>query len=165
MLLHMSALSFRVAILRPPLVYGPRVKGNMIKLLQLADKNYPLPFGNIQNRRSMVYVDNLVELINAIVQQQATGIYIAADEQPVSTELLVRTIRKELNKPGNMISLPLPFRILLRTIKPALFTRLYGSYIIDNTHTNKRLHFHPPFSTQSGIRQMVQWYKETESRK
>ena len=165
MLLHMSALSFKVAIVRPPLVYGPRVKGNMIKLLQLAGKSYPLPFGNIQNRRSMVYADNLVELINVIVEQQATGIYIAGDEQPVSTELLVRTIRKELNKPENMISLPFPFRILLRTIRPALFTRLYGSYMIDNTLTNKRLQFHPPFSTETGIRQMVQWYKQTERQK
>ena len=165
MLLHESALSFKVAIVRPPLVYGPRVKGNMIKLLQLAGKNYPLPFGNIKNRRSMVYVDNLVALINTIVEQQAAGIYIAGDEQPVSTELLVRTIRKELNKPENMISLPLPLRLLLRTLKPALFTRLYGSYIIDNALTNKRLSFHPPFSTQAGIRHMVEWYKEEVSRK
>ncbi|MBE7170999.1 MAG: NAD-dependent epimerase/dehydratase family protein [Williamsia sp.] len=165
MLLHGSAVSFKVAVVRPPLVYGPRVKGNMIKLLQLADKNYPLPFGGIRNLRSMVYVDNLVELINTIVDQQASGIYLAGDEQPVSTEFLVRTIRKSLGKPENMISLPGAVRMLLRAVKPALYTRLYGSYIIDNSLTNKRLSFHPPVSTQTGIRHMVDWYKEMASRK
>lgn len=165
MLLHMSGVRFKVAVVRPPLVYGPRVKGNMIRLLQLADKNYPLPFGNIQNRRSMVYVDNLVALINTILLQQATGIYIAGDEQPVSTEFLVRTVRKSLHKPENMIGLPGAVRMLLKAVRPALYTRLFSSYIIDNSLTNKRLSFHPPVSTQTGIGQMVQWYKEMTARK
>ena len=160
MLLHGSAVSFKVAIVRPPLVYGPGVKGNMIRLLQLADKNYPLPFGNIRNLRSMVYTDNLIGLINTILYQQATGVYIAGDEQPVSTEFLVRTIRKSLNKPENLIGLPGSVRMLLKKFKPALYTRLFGSYIIDNSLTNKRLRFQPPVSTQTGIGQMVRWYKE-----
>lgn len=165
LLRHMSAVSFKVAVVRPPLVYGPGVKGNMIRLLQLADKNYPLPFGNIRNQRSMVYLDNLVELINTILDQQATGVFIAGDEQPVSTEALVRSIRRSLGKPENMLSLPVPLRILLQKIKPALYTRLYGSYVIDNSHTNKRLRFHPPVPTQTGIEHMVQWYKEMTTRK
>lgn len=160
MLQNMSGLNFKVAIVRPPLVYGPEVKGNMIRLLQLADKNYPLPFGNISNKRSMVYLDNLVMLINTIIYLQATGIYIAGDQQPVSTGFLVRTIRKHLDKPENIVSLPFVVKKLLQTVKPALFTRLYGSYVIDNTSTNKRLDFTPPFSTEAGIAKMVQWYRE-----
>ena len=163
MLQHLSGLHFKVAIVRPPLVYGPEVKGNMIRLLQLADKNYPLPFGSINNKRSMVHLDNLIMLINTIIVRQATGIFIAGDQQPVSTDFLIRTIRKNLGKPENMISIPGVVKKLLQTIKPALYTRLYGSYVIDNTSTNKRLAFDPPVSTEAGIAQMVQWYRESKS--
>ena len=55
--------NFKVAIVRPPLVYGPGVKGNLIKLLNLINKKLPLPFGGIDNKRSMVYLDNLIELL------------------------------------------------------------------------------------------------------
>ena len=162
MLLSMSAVSFKVAVVRPPLVYGPEVKGNMIRLLQLAGKSMPLPFGNITNRRSLVYLDNLVELINIIIMQQAAGIFIAGDEQPVSTEFLIRAIRKSLGRPENMISVPFLARKLLQKVKPDLYTRLYGSFIIDNASTNQRLGFHPPVPTAAGIQQMVQWYMETQ---
>lgn len=75
MVRHLSNTRFKVAVIRPPLVYGPGVKGNMIRLLDLANRNLPLPFGNTRNARSMVFVDNLVELINVIIRRQATGIF------------------------------------------------------------------------------------------
>ncbi len=163
MLQHMSALNFRVAIVRPPLVYGPQVKGNMIRLLQLADKNYPLPFGNISNKRSMVYLDNVIYLINTIAEQQATGIFIAGDDAPVSTGYLVGTIRKYLGKPPNLLTIPGFARKLLQAVRPALYTRLFGSYIIDNSLTNRRLHFQPPVTTERGIEEMVEWYRQSKT--
>lgn len=163
MLQHMSALNFKVAIVRPPLVYGPQVKGNMIRLLQLADKNIPLPFGNITNKRSMVYLDNVIHLINTIAEQQATGIFIAGDDAPVSTGYLISTIRKYLGKPANLLSIPGFARKLLQTVRPALYTRLFGSYIIDNSTTNRRLRFQPPVSTEKGIEEMVEWYRQSKT--
>ena len=70
-----------VAIVRPPLVYGPEVKGNMLRLLQLSDKNFPLPFANMHNARTMVFVDNLIEMIFKIIDQKASGTFVAADEK------------------------------------------------------------------------------------
>ena len=150
----------KVAIVRPPLVYGPEVKGNMIKLLHLANKRLPLPLGNINNARSMVFIDNLVELINTIILKKATGIYIAGDEKPISSDGLIKLMRKYLNNHSMLISIPLFARSIIRKIKPALYVRLFGSYVIDNSSGNKALNFVPPFSTEYGVQKMVEWFKK-----
>ena len=61
--------NFKVAIVRPPMVYGAGVKGNMDRLIRLCQRKYPLPFGNVGNLRTMVFVDNLIELLNTIIDQ------------------------------------------------------------------------------------------------
>ena len=152
--------SFAVAIVRPPLVYGPGVKGNMARLLQLADKNYPLPFGNSRNARSMVFVDNLLELINRIIEQKADGIFVAGDRQPLATDALLGLIRKELGKSRRLFTVPGPLRAGIRIIRPALYTRLFGSFVVDNSATNRQLDFMPPYTTEQGIAQMVSWFKQ-----
>ena len=152
---------FRIAIIRPPMVYGPRVKGNMIRLLQLADKNIPLPFGKSGNARSMVFVDNLVALINAIVLKEAAGVFIAGDIAPVSTDRLLTLIRKHLGNTKGLISVPGICRKLIKQLTPALYLRLFGSFIIDNSTTNQKLDFTPPFSTDYGVQQMVKWFRES----
>lgn len=155
-----NSSSFVTAIVRPPLVYGPEVKGNMIKLLELAAKNYPLPFGNIGNERSMVFVDNLIELINTIITQHAAGVFIAGDERPLSTDRLIGLMRKSLGNTKGLISIPGFIRSLIKKAKPALYIRLFGSFVVDNTATNKQLNFVPPFSTEQGVDAMVKWFKE-----
>ncbi len=152
--------SFKIAIVRPPLVYGPGVKGNMIRLLQLAGKNYTLPFGKSRNARSMVFADNLVELINTIITREAEGVFIAGDREPVATDALILLIRKYLGNRKGLVSIPGPFRALLRKLKPGLYTRLFGSFVVDNGNTNRKLGFVPPYTTEYGIEQMVKWYRE-----
>jgi UDP-glucose 4-epimerase len=155
----LESLDFKIAIIRPPLVYGPQVKGNMIKLLQLAKKKYPLPFRNIKNARSMVYVDNLIELINTIIIKEARGIYIAGDGLPVSTTELVMLIRKHMGYHRySLFSIPILVRKMIHKIKPALFARLFGSFVADNTNSNNKLNFMPPYSTSQGIAETVKWY-------
>ncbi|HEY4148715.1 MAG TPA: NAD-dependent epimerase/dehydratase family protein [Chitinophagaceae bacterium] len=151
--------TFKVAIVRPPLVYGPEVKGNMIRLLELAGKNYPLPFGRSGNARSMVFVDNLVELINTIITSQSEGVFVAGDREPIATDRLILLIRKYLGNPKGLLSIPGPLRVVLRTLRPALYTRLFGSFVVDNSATNQRLGFVPPYTTEYGIEQMVKWYQ------
>ena len=153
--------SFKIAIIRPPLVYGPEVKGNMIRLLQLAGKNYILPFGKSRNARSMVFADNLVELINTIIVQEAEGVFIAGDREPVATDALILLIRKYLGNRKGLVSMPAPLRILLRKLKPGLYTRLFGSFVVENANTNRKLGFVPPYTTEYGVEQMVNWYKQT----
>lgn len=155
---------FTVAIVRPPLVYGPEVKGNMIRLLQLADKNYPLPFGNTRNARSMVYIDNLVELINHIIEQKASGIFLAGDRQPLATDVLIGLIRKGLGKNRRLVTVPGTLRAVIKMVRPALYIRLFGSFVADNTATNKQLGFTPPYTTEEGVADMVNWFKKTNGR-
>lgn len=161
----MASPSFTVAILRPPLVYGPGVKGNMIKLLQLAAKKIPLPFGNTRNARSMVFVDNLVALINAIIDQQAGGVFAAGDRHPVSTDALIGMMRKAMNNPLPLVSVPFFIRGMLKKLRPALYIRLFGSFVVDNSATNRRLQFTPPAVTEEGIEVMVNWFKHDYHKK
>jgi UDP-glucose 4-epimerase len=149
---------FKVAIIRPPMVYGPGVKGNMTRLLQLAEKNYPLPFGGINNKRSIVFISNLVELINHIIERNARGTFIAGDARPISTAELVTLMREAMNKPAKLIKIPSFGRKIIGLVTPALYQRLFGSFVVSNLHTNEVLSFIPPYSTQSGVKTMANWW-------
>lgn len=149
---------FKVAIVRPPLVYGPGVKGNLIRLLRLAEKDIPLPFGGVDNRRSMVYLDNLIELINEIIAKQATGILVAGDLQPLSTAELITLMRGFMGKKPGLVSITTVGRKILKALRPKLFSRLFGSFVINNQKTNERLGFRPPYASEYGVKQMVEWY-------
>jgi UDP-glucose 4-epimerase len=163
LLRFLSTELFKVAVVRPPLVYGPGVKGNMLRLLELAAKNYPLPFGNSRNLRSMVYIDNLVELINNIIYKRANGIFLAGDSKPLPTDQLISLIRKNMGKKEDLVTIPAIFRGLLKIVRPAMHTRLFGSFVVNNSATNKTLGFVPPFSSEQGISEMVKWYKALKS--
>ena len=152
---------FVVSIVRPPLVYGSGVKGNMLKLLQLAQKNIPLPFGNIHNRRSMVFIGNLVALLNKIIETKTPGIFIAGDAVPVSTTYLVSLIRKYSGKKTSLVYIPKWLQMMIKKLQYPLYIRLFGSFVIDNSVTNKRLRFQPPYSTEEGVKSMVTWFKKT----
>jgi len=149
---------FKVAIIRPPLVYGPGVKGNMIRLLQLAEKNIPLPFAGIDNHRSIVFVDNLIALVNHIIDKHARGVFIAGDRRPVSTAELVSMMRQFMNKRERMVSIPSFGRQILKRVRPALYHRLFDSFVVSNLHSNESLHFAPPYSTEFGLKTMVTWW-------
>jgi nucleoside-diphosphate-sugar epimerase len=159
----MASEQFIVSIVRPPVVYGPKVKGNILKLMHLSNKKIPLPFGNLNNQRSMVFIDNLIELINAIIKKKAPGVFVAGDIRPVSTELLVSSLQKNMHGRTFLFSLPLIAKKLVKTIKPRLYTRLFGSFVIDNSSSNQRLDFVPPYQTEAGITEMVNWFKQQQN--
>lgn len=151
--------SFIISIIRPPLIYGPYVKGNINKLLKLADSEKPLPFAHILNKRSMVYIGNLTALIDTLIKTRKGGIFIAGDSKSISTTYLVEVIRDNLGKPKNLFHLPKFAINLLSLLKPMLIKRLFSSLVFDNTKTNTTLNFTPPFSPEEGINEMVNWYK------
>lgn len=158
-ILSLQDSSFTISIIRPPLIYGPGVKGNVIKLLRLANSDAPLPFANIDNKRSMVYIGNLNALIDKLIQTPVNGHFIAGDECPLSTSQFVALMRYFLGKSTNLFQLPILVLKCLNLISPALVTRLYGSLIFDNSFTNRTLNFKPPFSAEEGIKNMIEWYK------
>jgi nucleoside-diphosphate-sugar epimerase len=148
-----------VTIIRPPLIYGAGVKGNMHKIMELCSSNKRLPFANINNKRSMVFVDNFVALINTIISQKKAGVFIAGDAGAVSTSTLVIAIKNALHKKNNLFAIPSFLRNIIKKLKPALYIRLFGNFNVDNTNTNKILHFQPPYTLLQGVQQMVNDFK------
>jgi UDP-glucose 4-epimerase len=152
--------AFKVAIIRPPLIYGAEIKANMLALVKLI-KTYPiLPFGGIQNKRHLVFVGNLIALLNSIINNYASGIFIACDPTPLSTSELINVIAEKLNKKILLIRIPNLLNRILLIIKPSLSDRLYGSFLLDNGLTCKKLNFTPPYSIEEGIDEMIHWYKQ-----
>ncbi|MEE9372216.1 MAG: NAD-dependent epimerase/dehydratase family protein [Saprospiraceae bacterium] len=146
---------FKVAIVRPPLVYGKNVKGNLKKLVNLIRRSSILPFAAIDNSRSMVYLGNLISLIEVILIKSASGIFIAGDEYTHSTSELALEIKKHSLSKCYFFKIPKPLLILVRVFFPSAIQRLFGSFVIDNTHTNKILDFEPPYTFSYGIQEMV----------
>ncbi len=163
-LLKLEDESFRVSIVRTPIVYGYGVKANIRSLVSLVSKVPVLPFGGIDNRRSMVYVGNLCHLVDVVIEQQEAGIFLASDDEPLSTTKLIELIAKNLNKKVYLIKIPF-FESLLKTLKPSFHKRLYGSLEVDNTLTMQRLFeitnrvgndvVKMPFSVEEGIELMI----------
>jgi nucleoside-diphosphate-sugar epimerase len=157
--------NFKVAIVRSPLVYGIGVKANMYNLVQLVNKFPVLPLKGIINCRSFVYVGNLVALLLCIIEKQASGIFIAGDKISLSTSQLTEVIIKASKRKVIQFKIPRIFIMLAKKIKPSITDRLFGSLELDNTTTNKRLDFIPPYETEQGIQEMVEWYLESKKKK
>ncbi|MFA0704084.1 NAD-dependent dehydratase, partial [Vibrio sp. 10N.222.48.A8] len=98
-----------VVIIRPPLVYGPGVKANFLSMMRLIDKGIPLPFGAIKNQRSLVYLDNLSDLILTCCEHPSAPGYtfLASDDQDVSTTQLMQTIAHAIGKSPRLIPIPM----------------------------------------------------------
>jgi nucleoside-diphosphate-sugar epimerase len=162
LLLGLQDENFKIAIVRSPLVYGVGVKANMYNLVKLVNRFFVLPLGEIDNVRSMVYVGNLVALLKHVIHIQASGIFIAGDQEPLSTTRLVQLIAEASNKSVVLFKVPIFMISVMKKVRPSIVDRLFGSLELDNTSTNKRLNFVPPYSSEDGIREMVQWYKKSK---
>ncbi|MFT6811313.1 MAG: nucleoside-diphosphate-sugar epimerase, partial [Saprospiraceae bacterium] len=155
--------TFKVAIIRPPLVYGAGVKGNLFNLVSLVNRFRIIPLGGIHNQRSMVYIGNLVALIEHVVLNQNSGIVLAGDKQLHSTSYLVESISKGLSSTNKIISLPIIVRKIISKLKPSLGKRLFDSLVFDNTETNQKINFTPPYSFEQGIQEMTSHYISSRS--
>ena len=145
---------FKVSIIRTPIVYGYGVKANIKSLVNLVNKISVLPFGNIQNKRSMVYMGNLCHLVDEVIIQQKAGVFLASDDEPLSTSRLIELIAKNLDKKIYLIKVPF-FESLLKILKPSFHKRLYGSLEVDNTITKEKLNLKNQYSVEDGIRLMI----------
>ncbi len=157
-LLSLKDKTFKVSIIRTPVVYGEGVKANILKLIGLTDKYSYLPFGGITNRRSMVYLENLTHLISEIIVQKKEGVFLASDDNPVSTTDLIRSIATALHKRIFLFESK-TLKQTLKIFKPSLYQRLYKSLYLDNARTRTRLNLTNPYTSQEGIVKMVTWYK------
>jgi nucleoside-diphosphate-sugar epimerase len=145
---------FKVSIVRTPIVYGYGVKANINNLIKLVQKMPILPFADTQNKRSMVYIGNLCCLVNELIIQEKEGIFLACDDQPISTYNLIQLIANELDKKVYLIKIPF-FESLLKFVKPSFHKRLYESLEVDNSFTKQQLNFKNKYTTEEGIKFMI----------
>ncbi|NEQ45381.1 MAG: NAD-dependent epimerase/dehydratase family protein [Leptolyngbya sp. SIOISBB] len=156
-----------VVILRPPLVYGPGVKANFLRLAQLAQSGLPLPLGAIQNKRSLIYVENLIDaMLTCITHPQAANkTFLVSDGQDLSTPDLIKKIAVATGYPCRLFSVPpavmelagicgdalgkalgLPLPISSETL-----TKLTGSLTVDGSKICHDLGWHPPFTVEAAL--------------
>ena len=149
-----------VVVVRPPLVYGPGVKGNLARLLKLRRLGLPLPFGAVRNKRSLIGLDNLVDLLIRCVSHPAAAgqTFLVSDGEDLSTPDLLRHMAAAINRSARLFPVPVPLLRLAGSAlgKRAEIDRLVGSLQIDSSHTRWVLGWTPPVSVQEGIRRMVQ---------
>ena len=154
-----------LVVLRPPLVYGPRVKGNFLRLMDLVTRRTPLPLSSIDNRRSLIYVGNLVDaIVKATDAPHAAGrTYLVADGEDVSTPGLVRALAQALGVAPHLLPCPLALMRLGATLtgRHAELARLTGSLQVDSARIRRELDWRPPFTLAQGLAQTAQWYLES----
>ncbi len=146
--------NFKITIIRTPIVYGRGVKANIKNLLNLVKKVSILPFADIKNRRSMVYVGNLSHLVNVVVIQRKSGIFLASDDTPLSTTKLIELMACGVDKKVYLLKIPF-FETLLKLLKPSFYKRLYGSLEVDNSITKEKLNLKNPYTTEEAIKLMI----------
>jgi nucleoside-diphosphate-sugar epimerase len=161
----MAAAGVTLTILRPPLIYGPGVKANFRALIRLVDRGLPLPFASIENRRSFLFIDNLVDLIEAALAQRRPGIFLARDDDEPSTPALIKLIAEKLARPARLFACP---PALLSGVANLLgqggaAERLLGTLRLDDGATRQALGWRPKISLADGIALTCQWYRAANS--
>lgn len=148
-----------VVIIRSPLVYGPKVKANFLKMMQYISRGIPLPLGAIQNKRSLIGIDNLVDFIaTTISHPNATNqTFLISDDEDISTTDLLRRIGKYIGMPARLIPLhPKILSFLFNILGRQDFgNRLLGSLEVDITKAKKLLAWSPPKTLDEGLRATV----------
>lgn len=151
-----------VVIIRPPLVYGPGVKANFLSMMRWLHKGVPTPFGAIDNRRSLVALDNLVDLIVTCVDHPAAAnqTFLVSDGEDLSTTELLRKMAVALGKP--QLLLPVPSWLLdagaAMVGKQALAQRLCGSLQVDISKTRELLGWFPSVSVDEALRRTAEHF-------
>ncbi|HTP96267.1 MAG TPA: NAD-dependent epimerase/dehydratase family protein [Burkholderiales bacterium] len=152
-----------IVVLRPPLVYGPGVKANFLALLRAVDRGWPLPLGAIDNRRSLVYLDNLIDAILLCLEHPAAAgkTYLVSDGEDISTPELVRKLAHALDRPARLFPVPVA---LLRaagaiTGRRDAVERLTGSLQIDGSAIRRELGWRPPATLHEGFAATARGYR------
>lgn len=145
-----------VVIIRPPLVYGLGVKGNFASMINLLEKELPLPLGSACNKRSLIFIDNLVDLIIRCIDHPAAvnQIFLASDGMDLSTTELLRNVGYAMGKPARLFPVPSGMLQFGATLlgKKAMAQRLLGSLQVDISKTCEMLDWKPPYTVQEGLR-------------
>lgn len=145
-----------VVIIRPPLVYGAGVKANFLSLLKLSSLAVPLPFGAVHNKRSMIYVENLVDFIIRCIDHPcaANQTFLVSDGEDLSLKSLITYIRKAMGRSAWLLPIPVGLFKLVGTLigKSGVVDRLVGDLQVDSSKASELLEWTPPYNVEQGIK-------------
>ncbi len=158
----------KIVTVRPPLIYGPGVGGNFLRLLGAVKSGIPLPLALTQNQRDLLYVGNLVDnlLVCAAHPAAAGKTYLVSDGAPVSTDELLRTLAQALGVPSRLFRVP-PYLLQMAgniTGRTAEFERLLSSLRVDGSRVCRELDWTPPYTLQQGLQATADWYLQSQAR-
>jgi len=150
-------------ILRAPLVYGPGVGANFLRLMKAIDRRIPLPLGRVENKRSLIFISNLTNgIMHCVAHPLAAGqVFHVADAEPLSTPELMNSLGDALERRVRLLSVP---ACALRSTGRLLgrveeIRRLTGSLEMTIDKIRKRLGWAPPFTTRAGLEAVAAWYR------
>jgi len=149
-------------IIRPTLVYGPGAPGNILRLMKLIDSGLPIPLGLVQNKRSLVSIQNLCHLIvTCLLKEQLTNqVFLAADGEDISSPELIRLLAELMGRKPHLWPVPVSLLKLLGvlTFRAGEIRRLTGSLQVDASETRKLLDWTPPYHMKDALKITVEHY-------
>ncbi|MGX9728055.1 MAG: UDP-glucose 4-epimerase family protein [Candidatus Electronema sp. VV] len=155
-----------IVIIRPPLVYGAGVKGNFLSMMRWLHKGIPLPFGAVHNQRSLVALDNLIDLITVCIEHPAAAnqTFLVSDGEDLSTTELLQRLGAAMGRPAHL--LPVPASWLQKAVcllgKEDVAVRLLGSLQITMRKTCEMLNWSPPVSVDEALRKTAKAYLQAQ---
>lgn len=157
------------SVLRFPLVYGPGVRANMLRLFELVARGWPVPFGGIMNRRSMLYSRNAAAAIASVIDRRGGhDTWLVSDGMDVSTPELLERIAGALGAPLRLLPAPVALLSAARRLRVPVFapiaTRLLGSLAIDSTRMQRRLGSAMPHTLDEGLGATADWYRGLQAK-
>jgi nucleoside-diphosphate-sugar epimerase len=157
-----------MVIIRPPLVYGPGVRANFLRLIRMIDRGLPLPIPETTNRRSMIGVQNLADfLVQCVCQQRAANhTYLVSDGEDLSIRELIGRLGSALGHKVRFLPIsPSLMRIAGKVArKEEEISRLLDSLSIDSSNARRSLDWHPPLTVDEGLETTARWYRQLEYR-
>jgi nucleoside-diphosphate-sugar epimerase len=154
--------SMQTAIIRLPLVYGPQVRANFLRLLRAVERGTPMPFGRVKNARSLVSVWNLCDLIERLLHPGAPSrsVFMVSDGEDLSTAELLRRVAALMGRPLRLVSVPVSLMRAVAAVagRTDLLDRLCGSLTVDISATRLMLGWAPPVSAEEGLARTVRWF-------
>lgn len=155
-----------VVVVRPTLVYGPGVGANFLNLMKVVHRGIPLPFASIVNRRSLIYVGNLVDALTVCtIHPNAAGrTFLVSDGEDVSISELVRRTAAALGLSARLFPVPASLMRLAGTLtgRSEVVNRLTGSLAVDSSRIRRELGWTPPFKMEEGLRATAEWFLKSQ---
>lgn len=161
--------SMEIVVVRPPLVYGSNCPGNFLALLGLIYRGIPLPFGAINNKRSLIGVHNLADFLVQCIEkpEAANKTFLIADDMDISTPDLMRILAKAMNRPTFLFSIPYQLLHAMTALvgNASALDKLCGTLQVDSSFARKTLGWSQPISFYQGLNDAAVWYAASRSGK